>query len=113
MLPETNELPYVRICRGCCCGTSSKHSGFDHDAQVEAISKVARTRIVGCVDECSLSNVMLVQFGNEKATWIGDLTSDDSTDALCQWLGAGGNPPEAVAKRIFDPVQVRKARLSR
>ncbi len=111
--PE-HERPYVRICRGDSCGTDSKHPDFDHDAQVDAISEVAQTRIVGCVDECGLSNVVLVQFGNEKATWLGDLTSDASTDALCTWLAAGGGePPEAVAERIFDPVQVRKARLSR
>jgi hypothetical protein len=73
----------VLVCRACCCGTA-KHAGFDHDAQLERIRAAAagidgaRVRVVGCLDVCSRSNVVV------------GIVTEASTTALCDWLAAGG-----------------------
>lgn len=85
--------PKVVICRGCCCGTTSKHPDFDHDEQVEAVSAVARTRIVDCLDQCAHSNVMIVRSSLGRSTWIGGLTTEAATSTLCDWLRDGARQP--------------------
>lgn len=108
----------VLVCRACCCGTA-KHPGFDHDAQIDRISAAiagqpgARVRIVGCLDVCSRSNVIVVRDRrpesdpNRRATWLGRIVDDASTDALCAWLADGGPasslPSSLVAHRFDGP----------
>ncbi|MEM7341596.1 MAG: (2Fe-2S) ferredoxin domain-containing protein [Actinomycetota bacterium] len=94
--------PSVLICRGCCCGSSRKHPEIDHDAQVEAISAVARTRVVDCVDECSYSNVVIVRPEPGRSIWFGRLTSEVATDELCEWLEAGAPLPLPPILDVFD-----------
>lgn len=106
----------VLVCRACCCGRPSKHPGIDHDAQVDAIRDAvtstvgARCRTVDCLDVCSRSNVVVIRDRRPEASglsalWLGDITSDDLTDALCAWLSAGAHRasvPELLRARIFD-----------
>ncbi|MEM7327041.1 MAG: (2Fe-2S) ferredoxin domain-containing protein [Actinomycetota bacterium] len=85
--------PRVLICRGCCCGTTRKHPDIDHDEQIEAISSVARTRVVDCIDECLYSNVVVVRPTPGESVWFGRLNSTLLTAELCEWLEDGAPLP--------------------
>ena len=113
----------VQVCDGCCCGTERKHPGIDHAAIRELLAAAAERagghmRVVGCVDECSRSNVVIVRpagsglASGAKRTWIGDVLDDDVVHALCSWISTGATTPQppAVAARVFhragqDPVE--------
>lgn len=105
----------VLVCRACCCGTA-KHPGFDHDAQLARIADAASTtpgarfRVVGCLDVCSRSNVVVVRdrrpgvAAARRSTWLGGLANDASTTELCTWLASGGpvvEMPDALLDRVF------------
>ena len=102
---EREARPRVLLCRDCCCGTTRKHPDVDHDAQLAALSAVARTRIVSCVNECSRSNVVIVRFGDERAIWLEAVNSETVTNALCDWISARGAdpPPLMVRDKVFVP----------
>ena len=93
----------VLICRGCCCGTERKHPETDHEGQVAAISAVARTRVVDCVDECAHSNVVIVRPGDGSSVWLGGINDAALTDALCEWLvdGASQPPRPVLQSKVF------------
>ena len=93
----------VHICRGCCCGTERKHPETDHDGQVLAISAVARTRVVDCVDECVHSNVVIVRRGDGSSVWLGGINDAALTDSVCEWLAGGASqpPPPVLQSRVF------------
>ena len=99
----SDALMRVLICRGCCCGTERKHPGTDHDGQIVAISTVARTRVVDCVDECAYSNVVIVRRGDGSSVWLGGINDAVLTDALCKWLvdGASQPPPPVLQSKVF------------
>lgn len=103
----------VLVCRGCCCGTERKHPETDHDAQLAAISAVARTRVVDCVDECAHSNIVVVRPGDGTSVWLGGILDPAATSALCDWLAAGATSPmpavlqgHVFERRGSEPVQV-------
>jgi hypothetical protein len=103
----------VLVCRGCCCGTERKHPETDHDAQLAAIAAVARTRVVGCVDECAHSNVVVVRPGDGTSIWLGGILDPATTSALCDWLERGATSPvpavlsgHVVERRRPEPVPV-------
>ncbi len=93
----------VLLCRGCCCGTTSKHPGLDHEAQEEAVRAAVdehpdvELRVVDCLDECDRSNVVVVRRGNrpskDRDTWFGGVLSDRATTALAGWLSEGAADP--------------------
>ena len=62
-------------------------------------------RVVGCVDECSRSNVVIVQPSGSGSgrTWIGDVLDDDVVNALCGWIATGATAPQPpdIAARVF------------
>ena len=102
----------VLVCRGCCCGTERKHPETDHDAQLAAISAVARTRVVDCVDECAHSNIVVVRPGDGTSVWLGGILDPAATSALCDWLAAGATSPmpavlqgHVFERRGSEPVQ--------
>lgn len=110
----------VLICRDCCCGTEWKHPTTDHDEQVDAISAVARARVVGCVNECSYSNVVIVRSGRGQSVWLGGIDDTAITAALCKWLSAGASqpPPPALQPRVIahrtgEPCEIRLPLASR
>ena len=93
----------VQVCRGCCCGTERKHPETDHDGQLAALSAVARTRVVDCVDECAYSNVVIVRRGDGTSVWLGGINDAALTEAVCQWLvdGAWQPPPPVLQSKVF------------
>jgi len=80
------------VCRGCCCGTA-KHPGTDHEAQTAAVRAACRTRVVGCLGECSRSNVIVVRRASGDRFWLGHVVTATSTAALCSWIAAGASDP--------------------
>jgi predicted metal-binding protein len=108
------------LCRGCCCGTASKHPRVDHEAQEEALAAAAaqapdvELRVVDCLDECDRSNVAVVRRGTgkpaERDTWLGGLLTERATRELAQWVsdGADGALPPAVAGLRFRHVAPRR-----
>jgi hypothetical protein len=96
-----DQTPRVLICRGCCCGSADKHPDTDHDEQVAAISSVAHTRIVDCLDECLYSNVVVVRPSPGESVWLGRLNSSTLTSELCDWLDAGAPQPLPPILDVF------------
>ena len=97
----------VQACDGCCCGTTRKHPHVDHEDQRERLSAATvatggRYRTVGCVGECSFSNVVIVRRGSRR-WWVGQVLESEVEDALCSWLasGASDTPPPVVLDRCF------------
>lgn len=113
MSRRTGPEAVLLLCRGCCCGTRSKHPRTDHDAQVEALEAAAAAapgvelRVVGCLDACERSNVAVLRRPaaprRERDTWLGGLLSERATEALAAWLGAGaaGGLPGPVGALRF------------
>ena len=106
----------ILVCRGCCCGTAQKHPDVDHDAQLGALESAAsqapgaRVLAVGCVEECSRSNVMVVRFRDSSKTttmWLGEMLTHAKTKALADWIAAGGPQtgplPSSLAFAAFAP----------
>lgn len=111
-VPLTRRRPavHVQVCDGCCCGTERKHPGVDHAGiRARLAAAVAdaggHMRVVGCVDECSRSNVVIVRPARSRAhrVWVGDVLEDSVVEALCRWVTAGADapPPAVIAARVF------------
>lgn len=64
-------------------------------------------RIVDCLDVCSQSNVVVIKDRREgapKSLWLGGITTDSLTDALCGWIAAGAwraDLPAALSAKMF------------
>lgn len=94
----------VLLCRGCCCGTSAKHPGTDHEAQEAALTAAAppqvQVRVVDCLDACERSNVVVLRRGKgaKGDTWLGGVLSERASEALVAYVAAGaqGELPDAV-----------------
>lgn len=92
--------PTVTVCRDCCCGTRKKHPGVDHDAQVEALrdgcAGFGRVIVSQCLLACERSNVVVVapapaqRRTGAKPVWLNEILDDDLTDAVVDWVRAGG-----------------------
>ncbi|MEV7176072.1 (2Fe-2S) ferredoxin domain-containing protein [Kitasatospora sp. NPDC093679] len=90
----------VTVCRGCCCGTTAKHPGVDHQGQLarlrEGIGEAGKVRAVDCLDACGHSNVVVVGPSAEgrqaggRPVWLGWVLSDDMIDEVVEWVRAGG-----------------------
>jgi hypothetical protein len=100
----------VVVCRGCCCGTTAKHPGVEHDAQVEALraalpsDRRARLFVVDCLGPCEHSNVVVVRAG-ERRHWFGHVLRRGDTAVLARWLQAGAPllPPPMGRAYEFAP----------
>ena len=103
----------VLLCRGCCCGTRSKHPRTDHDEQLNALAVAAAAqdcvalRVVDCLDECDRSNVVVIRRpgapARERDTWLGGLLTRKATEAFVGWIGEGADgplPPALVGLRF-------------
>ncbi|GAC1611363.1 MAG: hypothetical protein NVS3B26_23740 [Mycobacteriales bacterium] len=112
----------VLLCRGCCCGTTSKHPRTDHAQQLAVLAAAVANqdsvtlRVVDCLDECDRSNVAVVRkagaAAKDRDTWLGGLLTPRATDAFADWLadGADGALPAAVAGLRFRHFAPRKGR---
>lgn len=94
----------VLVCRGCCCGNPLKHPTTDHVDQVEQLRRAAdhapgsvSLRVVGCLGECSSSNLVVLRSRHGgRAVWIPQVLDEATTQAVAQWIEAGG-PAHAAA----------------
>ncbi len=61
--------------------------------------------MVGCVDACSQSNVVIVRPGDGTSVWLGGILDPATTASLCVWLAAGAPSPipASLAGHVFDP----------
>jgi hypothetical protein len=93
----------VTLCRGCCCGSTTKHPNVNHDAHARRIRDAVRasgtgvTRVVKCLDECEHSDVVLVRrtspVGRREHFWLGPVNDAVDVDALAQWLSGPPDTP--------------------
>jgi (2Fe-2S) ferredoxin len=100
----------VTVCRGCCCGTTGKHPGIDHAAQLAALrTELADTgvRVTDCLDACERSNVMVVSPSPEgrraggRPVWLGQVLDTDAVSDIAAWVRAGG-PGVSEARDILE-----------
>jgi (2Fe-2S) ferredoxin len=99
--------PVVTACRGCCCGTAKKHPDVDHAALLDRLTAGlgadARVRTSDCLGPCEESNVVVVtpappaRLRGARAVWLRGVLDDAATDAVVEWVRAGGpgTPPPA------------------
>lgn len=108
----------VTQCRGCCCGSVTKHPDVDHEANAERIHAAVRasgagvSRVAKCLDECEHSDVVFIRrthtdhhddrgaaqspVGSESGVdyiWLGPVNSEDTVAALTGWLSEGATDP--------------------
>jgi hypothetical protein len=100
----------VLVCRGCCCGTASKHPEMDHPGQVERLRAALPTGVpstlweVDCLGTCASSNVIVVRLGQTRR-WFGEMLDREHTDMLAAWIHAGAKDAleGQLAAREFSP----------
>ncbi|MDF2977272.1 MAG: hypothetical protein K0S40_2000 [Actinomycetospora sp.] len=105
--------PTLTVCRGCCCGTASKHPDVDHRAQLERFRAAGRVRVSDCLDACAYSNVVVVspspagRAAGARPVWLFGVLDAETEDELTAWVAAGGpgvaEPPGMLDLRIFTP----------
>jgi len=111
----------VLVCRGCCCGTTSKHPDVDHAghlARMRAampLSRRSKLWTVDCLDLCEHSNVVVVRDDAGRRRWFGEILGDAEIDAFADWLGVGatGDVPVILARREFVPASPSTAATAR
>jgi hypothetical protein len=101
----------LTVCRGCCCGTLSKHPDVDHAEHLArlraALDQVARLRVSGCLGSCEHSNVIIVnpsprgRAASGRPVWLEHVLDDDAIDGVMEWVRAGG-PGVAAAGHVLD-----------
>lgn len=109
--PPYDPTVTVMLCRGCCCGSATKHPSTDHAAQQHRLEEVAddevRVRVVDCIDRCARSNVVLVRErlapGRRRDTWFGGVHYRAQTEALAAWV-ASGRPAELPS--VLAPLRI-------
>lgn len=100
----------MRVCRDCCCGSTHKHPGVDHDALLDRLSVAALgsavVNVSGCLLACEKSNVVVVQpsraarHRGARAVWLREVLDDDTVDAIAGWVRAGGPGMSDVPPRL-------------
>lgn len=101
----------VTVCRGCCCGSSTKHPEVEHRRQLEKVRAEVgagcRVRVTDCLDACERSNVMVVspspagRRAGARPVWLGEILHDGTTDDVISWVNAGG-PGVVDAPNVLD-----------
>jgi hypothetical protein len=111
--------PRVRMCRGCCCGTTRKHPDVDHDriadileSEIGPASALVR---VDCLWACEHSNVVVVnptanaRQAGARAAWITQVNTPERAHALSTWVrqgGPGAAEPPAELGRIRSGAEI-------
>lgn len=111
--------PTVTVCRGCCCGTTTKHPGVDHRAQLERLradtGDAGRITVSDCLDACAQSNVVVVspsargRAAGARPVWVLGVLDAATEDEITAWVRAGGpgiaDPPGMLDLRVFQPAR--------
>jgi hypothetical protein len=92
----------VVVCRGCCCGSASKHPDVDHTARLEQLRRfaaahpaVATVQTSLCLGPCEHADVIVVRPSpagrrlGGRPVWFG-LLDDHALDRLRAWVADGG-----------------------
>jgi hypothetical protein len=86
-----------------------KHPDVDHAAIRDRLAAAAasiggRSRTVGCLGACGMSNVVVVKVAHAGTFWTGEVLGDWIVDALDSWIrqGAPLPVPADVDARVFD-----------
>lgn len=92
--------PRVRLCRGCCCGTTHKHPDVDHEAIAAVLEHAtgpdAEVVRVDCLWACELSNVVVVNPAAEarrrgaRPVWVAKVNTVERAGAVAEWVRRGG-----------------------
>lgn len=113
-------LPAVTVCRGCCCGSGRKHPGLDrthHDRLLDRLTRGAeghaRLRTSECLGPCADSDVVVVaptpaaRRAGARPVWLRAVLDAATTDAVTDWVRAGGPGtaprPAALDGHVFVP----------
>ncbi len=87
--------PRVFVCRGCCCGTRSKHPKSDA-RQLERIARDgaaeagAKLTITDCLGPCGQGNIVVVRAAGTYR-WFRQMDGATETQALVDHLAAHGD----------------------
>ncbi|MBE2998471.1 (2Fe-2S) ferredoxin domain-containing protein [Nocardiopsis sp. HNM0947] len=113
----------LTVCRGCCCGTTKKVPGVDHEAQFARLSAIddhtGRTvpvRRSKCLDICFEANVVVVQpsakgrAAGGRPVWLGRVTDDELVEALDDWIFEGGPGLAPLPEPLRDHVTSKDAK---
>jgi (2Fe-2S) ferredoxin len=110
----------VTVCRDCCCGTTRKHPGVDHDAQLRAlqdgVAGHGRVVVSQCLLACERSNVVVVapdrgaRGAGARPVWLDGVLDDEETSAIVAWVRAGG-PGHAPVPTQLEPLVGRRPAL--
>ena len=107
----------IRVCQDCCCGTTRKHPGIDHDGLrhrlAEAVHGAATVTVSDCLLACDHSNVVVVtpsasgRRAGGRPVWIRQVLDDEVVDAIAGWVGEGGPGwaplPDLLEEHVFPP----------
>jgi (2Fe-2S) ferredoxin len=109
----------VVMCRGCCCGTTAKHPGFDHQAQAAWLAAIpasqAALTVSGCLGRCDDGNNIVVipspagRRNGGTVVWLGRMLTPELTEAVTAWAAAGG-PGIAPMPHILVPQRLGRPR---
>lgn len=105
----------VVLCRGCCCGTLDKHPDTDHRLQADQLGAAVGIdlTVTGCLGNCERSNTIVVlpsaagRAAGGRVTWLGRILDPALTQAVADWIAAGGpglaDPPQRLAPHVQPP----------
>jgi hypothetical protein len=110
----------VTVCRDCCCGTDRKHPAVDHDGQLDQLRKglagAGRLVVSECLLACERSNVVVLtpapaaRPGGARPVWLSEVLTVEQTQAVVDWVRAGG-PGRAAVPRLLEPLVGERPRL--
>lgn len=102
----------VLVCHDCCCGTSRKHPGVDHDDLLQHLRDTVpagtRVRVVKCLGECERSNVVVARDlrtpGRPRDTWHGGVLDRAAVGEVVARLTGqhGEDAPASPPFRVSD-----------
>ncbi|HEX8631994.1 MAG TPA: (2Fe-2S) ferredoxin domain-containing protein, partial [Catenuloplanes sp.] len=109
----------VTVCRGCCCGTATKHPDVDSDAQLaalrERVGPHGRVRTSDCLGPCDRSTVVVVaptptaRRHGARPAWLGFVLTDEAIADIGRWVTTGGpgvaTMPAALTLHTIAPLR--------
>ena len=112
---RTTKKDAVWVCRGCCCGTRSKHPGVDHkglerQTRQGAAAAGARYEVTKCLGPCGQGNVVVVRAAG-LTRWFRRMNDEASTAALLEHLAGTGTVtglPEVLDRHVMRGKDGRK-----